>query len=64
MSKKIIIPSRFTAFDKTNKFGGKIEDPFKLNVGNAHEMKDRVFTHVSHQQKPEMRVKAISQIQD
>ena len=47
LSKKIIIPSRFTAFDKANKFGGKIEDPFKLNVGASHEVKDRVFTHQS-----------------
>ena len=32
ISKQIVIPSRFTAYDKANRFGGKIEDPFKLNV--------------------------------
>jgi hypothetical protein len=33
MSKKIIIPARFTAHDKINHYGGKIEDPFKVNLG-------------------------------
>ena len=31
-SKQIIIPSSFKAFSKINKYGGNIEDPFKLNV--------------------------------
>ena len=49
ISKQIIIPSRFTAFDKANRFGGKVEDPFKLNVKaeTANEVKSRVFTHDS-----------------
>ena len=48
MSKKIIIPSKFTAHDKINRYGGKIEDPFNLNVLNAHEADDRVFTAKVH----------------
>lgn len=43
-SKKIIIPSKFTAHDKINRYGGKIEDPFKLNTMNQHEIDTRVFT--------------------
>ena len=34
LSKSIIIPSKFTALDKVHRYGGKIEDPFKLNVIN------------------------------
>ena len=62
MSKKIIIPSKFTAHDKINRYGGKIEDPLKINVLNAHEADHRVFTAEVHQKDPNMRVKAIKQI--
>ena len=34
MSKKIIIASSFSAFDKVHRYGGKIENPFNLNVNN------------------------------
>lgn len=33
-AKKIIIPSKYRAHDKINTYGGKIEDPFKLNTMN------------------------------
>jgi uncharacterized membrane protein len=48
MSKKIIIPSKFTAHDKISKYGGKIEDPFIVNIENKHEMEQRVFTAPEH----------------
>jgi predicted ATPase len=64
MSQKIVIPAKFTAHDKILRFGGKIEDPFKLNVINSHEADDRVFTSAEHQAIPEKRIKAIQQIND
>lgn len=48
MSKKIIIPAKFTAHDKINRYGGKIEDPFKVNTINPHEIDERVFTSEFH----------------
>jgi hypothetical protein len=59
MSQSIIIPAKFTAHDKILRFGGKIEDPFKLNVINSHEVNDRVFTSLEHQAIPEKRVIAV-----
>lgn len=47
-SNKIIIPSRFSALDKIHRYGGKIADPFKVNVINQHEVEDRVFTSIDH----------------
>lgn len=44
LAKKIIIPSRFTALDKINRYGGKIEDPFKLNTENQGDIDKIVFT--------------------
>jgi len=39
----------YTAIDKIHRYGGKIEDPFKLNVINQNEVEDRVFTSEDHQ---------------
>ena len=64
MSQKIIIPAKFTAHDKILRFGGKIEDPFKLNVINRHEASERVFTSLEHQKDPSKRVTAIKHIED
>ena len=44
MAKKIVIPAKFTAIDKINRYGGKIEDPFKLNLLNQGDIDKRVFT--------------------
>lgn len=45
LAKKIIIPSRYTQHDKINRYGGKIEDPFKfLNIHNKGDFDERVFT--------------------
>jgi hypothetical protein len=49
MSKKIIIPAKFTAHDKINRYGGKIEDPFIVNTIDPHEIDERVFTSEVHQ---------------
>lgn len=64
MSKKIIIPSKFTALDKIHRYGGKIEDPFLVNLENKHEMENRVFTAAEHQKLESKRVAGIKQIQD
>ena len=48
MSKKILIPAKFIAHDKIHTYGGKIEDPFRTNILNPHEMEQRVFTHETH----------------
>ena len=37
------------AHDKIHTYGGKIEDPFRVNILNPHEMEERVFTHEVHQ---------------
>jgi hypothetical protein len=48
LAKKIIIPSRYTQHDKINRYGGKIEDPFKLNIFNQGDFHERVFTSQEH----------------
>ena len=48
MSSKIVVPAKYKIIDKTLKFGGKIEDPFKLNVLNRDEAEQRVFTSIEH----------------
>ena len=53
MSKKIIIPAKFTAHDKINRYGGKIEDPFKVNMTiNVKDVDERVFTVQEHKENP------------
>ena len=44
ISKQIKIPSKFIASDKIQRFGGKIADPFKKNMLNIDEIKNRHFT--------------------
>jgi hypothetical protein len=63
MSKKIIIPSKFTAHDKIHRYGGKIEDPFNINTDNKHEMEKRVFTSDHHQRSEAKRIEGIKQIE-
>ena len=53
LSKKIIIPSKFIAHDKIHRYGGKIEDPFKVNTDYKDELKQRVFTSAPHQKNPQ-----------
>ena len=62
MSKKILIPAKFLAHDKIHTYGGKIEDPFRTNILNPHEMEARVFTHESHQNQAHKRLDGIKQI--
>jgi hypothetical protein len=64
MSSKIVIPSKFTAHDKILKYGGKIEDPFKVNIENKHEMEERVFTAPEHQRLESKRRDGIVQIEE
>ena len=60
MSKKIIIPAKFTAHDKINRYGGKIEDPFKVNMTiNAKDVEERVFTSLEHKQNLNKKTKGI-----
>ena len=61
-SKKIIIPSKFTAHDKIHRYGGRIEDPFKVNTQYKDELKQRVFTSSSHQKNPQKKLQAVEQI--
>ena len=63
MSKKIIIPAKFTAHDKINRYGGKIEDPFKVNLTiKQSEVDERVFTSAEHKQDPNKKTRGIEQI--
>ena len=65
MSKKIIIPARFTAHDKINHYGGKIEDPFKVNLSiKQSEVDERVFTSADHKADPNKNKKGIEQIKN
>ena len=38
------MPQSFIAFDKIERFGGKIADPFAINTANKEEIESRVFT--------------------
>lgn len=62
LSKQIIIPSKFTFHDKIHTYGGKIEDPFRTNILNPHEMEERVFTHAEHQKLGFKKLEGIKQI--
>ena len=73
MAKKIVIPAKFTAIDKINRYGGKIEDPFKINLTikqtqvnpeNAKpvEVDERVFTSAEHKADLSKKVKGVEQI--
>lgn len=60
LSKQIIIPSKFLFLDKINVYGGKIEDSFRTNILNPHEMEERVFTHPTHQVLAQKRIEGVS----
>ena len=60
---KIIIPPKYTQFDKIRNYGGKIEDPFAINTTNIGDMEARVFTHKLHMDLPQKRDDAIRLIQ-
>ena len=64
LAKKIIIPSRYTQHDKINRYGGKIEDPFKLNMFNQGDFHERVFTSQEHKNNLSMKVKGIKLINE
>lgn len=51
MSKKFNVPQSFIAYNKIERFGGKIADPFELNTHNKQEIESRVFTS-KHDQTP------------
>jgi hypothetical protein len=58
-----VIPARFTALDKINRYGGKIEDPFKVNLTiKQSEVDERVFTSAEHQADLSKKKKAAEQI--
>lgn len=64
MAKKIVIPAKFTAIDKINRYGGKIEDPFKVNLTiNQSEVEERVFTSAEHGADPNKRAQGLKQIE-
>ena len=43
-SRQYNVPQSFIAFDKIERFGGKIADPFAINVEARQEIESRVFT--------------------
>lgn len=43
-SRQCNVPASFVAFDKIERFGGKIADPFAINVEAKEEIEARVFT--------------------
>ena len=63
MSKKFNVPHSFIAYNKIERFGGKIADPFELNTQNKQEIESRVFTS-KHDQNPTKRALAIKLIED
>jgi len=63
LAKKIVIPAKFTAIDKINRYGGKIEDPFKINLTiKQSEVDERVFTSAEHKADLSKKVKGVEQI--
>jgi hypothetical protein len=63
LSKQIIIPQKFVHYDRIQVFGGKIEDPFRTNILNPHEMEERVFTHPAHASKEFKKLDGVKQIE-
>lgn len=61
-SKNIVIPSRYIAEEKIRTYGGKIADPFLLNVAKTHEVEDRVFTSTEHRNNTDKVIKGVKQI--
>ena len=61
-SKNIVIPSRYIAEEKIRTYGGKIADPFLLNVAKTHEVEDRVFTSNEHRINQDKVIKGVKQI--
>lgn len=58
-SKQYQVSQSFIAFDKIERFGGKIADPFELNQSNKEEINARVFTSALEKGKKEAAVKLI-----
>ena len=56
------MPQSFIAFDKIERFGGKIADPFAVNIEAKQEIEARVFTS-KHEQTEAKRAKAIKLIE-
>ena len=53
------MPQSFIAFDKIERFGGKIADPFALNIEARQEIEARVFTSKHEKNKKEAAIKLI-----
>ena len=64
LAKKIIIPSRYTQHDKINRYGGKIEDPFKINTHKRGDFEERVFTSKDHREDLGKRLQGIKLINE
>lgn len=61
-SKQFQISSKFRAADKIQVYGGKIEDPFKINQFKINEIEKRVFTAPAHQNDEKKRLLAVKLI--